>query len=227
MKTTALFLLTLLPALTFGQFSQPTVDVLTAEVHGDTVILRDDSANRNCGAQYTMQITNINSYSFRWVQKDFGGIAYCYCFFNLSVTVDSLKPGDYSVDTYYTHPDNNMLIYIGTISFTILNPNSYLSPSIVDQEQSPCFIVGISTDNGPIGPALKVYPNPAKGYLNISTDLPGDKTIILSDLIGNILLQLTSDKNEITIDLMDLPAQMVLVTVKNNMKAMHAKVFKN
>jgi hypothetical protein len=221
-----IFLLVLLPVLAIGQCNSTTFGILKAEVHGDTVILQNDTAYRNCGAIYSMGISSLNNDTLIWMQTDIGSVAYCYCYFNLSVTIDSLKPGNYSVKVYYSDLVNNDTCYIGSVSFTITNPNSYLSPSIQNQEQSSCFLVGVSDEKKSGDIVIKVYPNPTKGFLNIFIDLYGDKLIRISDLENKSILEFISDKNENVIDLRSLPNNMYFVTVKTKEKSLHSKFCK-
>jgi hypothetical protein len=226
MKTITFLVLFAIPIFSFGQSVQTTVDKLKAEVHGDTVILRDDSAYRNCGASYEMQLTIVNDTTFRWIQKDKGSIAYCDCNFNLSCTVDSLKPGDYTVNTYYTYPGSSSLKYVGKINFTISAPNNYVLPSIINQAQSPCFIVGIAPENEPSDCKIKVYPNPASRYIKIATDMPETKTIMITDITNHCVLQFNTDQKETLVDLINLPSQMYFITVKSKGQVVHSKVYK-
>ena len=222
-----LFILSLLiPVFAIGQFSPAASDILKAEVHGDTVILRDDTAFRNCGAVYTMQVVKTASYTLKWVQKDYGSTAYCYCNFNLAVTIDSLKPGNYTVNTYHTIPGSGSLNYIGVIHFTIGAPSSFPSPSIVSQSQSSCLVVGVPPDPEIPGSSLKIFPNPTSDFIQISTDLTGEKSISITDMTSNRVVQVTTDKQEILIDLRPLSAQMYFITLKHKERTMQAKILK-
>ena len=227
MKTYLIWILAILPFVAIGQKGQPDLDNLEAEVHGDTVILRDILAYRNCGALYTMQLTNFTGNTFRWIQKDFGSTAYCNCYFNLNVTIDSLPPGDYFAYTYYTHPGSNSLTYVGTISFSISTTNSYVSPSVFSQEQSECLSVGIDTNTSLTYSKIEVYPNPVKTSITVTTDMRGEKLISIYDLVGSCVLRMSTDMNEILIDLKDLPSKMYIMSLQNKENAVHYKIIKN
>ena len=228
MKTTILIIIALLPIISFGQWCDPmTFGILKAEVKGDSVILKDDTVSRNCGVQYLMKVNAISSDTLVWKQVDFGVAYGCYCHFNLSVTIDSLKPGNYTVKVYYS--DSNYLYpcYVGSISFQITKPNSFSTPSILNQQQSDCFEVNSINENSSIGTILKVYPNPSSGLLNILTDLKGEKIIRVTDLENKCILEYFTSKNEEQIDLSRLPNMFYLISVSNKDKTVHAKFCKN
>ena len=227
MKKFICFGLCLVSLIGLGQSALPLEDKLTAEVHGDTVILRDDTANRNCGAVYEMYVTTLTGNTLKWLQKDVGAWAYCYCDFNLSVTVDSLRPGHYSVNVYYTQAGSTLPYYVGSVTFEIVDPNTYPTYQAKDGYQSSCLVTG----NGEIKPqepiSLDAYPNPTDGLLTISTNLPGVKTITISDMTGRQVLGIVTGKNETTLNLRHLAKQMYLVTVQIGEQTLRTRICKN
>ena len=227
MKAMISFLITVIPLCGAGQNLLPVTEHLSAEVKGDTVVLKDDSAYRNCGAHYSMEFSYISGGTYRWTQRDIGSVAYCYCNFDLSLTIDSLEPGYYTVNTYYTNAGSSQLKYVGTITFTISKPGSNLVPAIIDEEQSDCYFVGISSDKKNNGKKISVYPNPVSRFLKISMDVEGDKVITIRDLRNECLVQQTTDKNELILDLTDLAPQMYFIAVKSQDMTYYSKFIKN
>jgi len=221
---TIFFLLTLFPVLAFGCYPE-TVGILSAEVHGDTVILRDDSACRNCGAYYSMSISSTSNDTLVWIQNDIGIPTYCFCPFNLSVTVDSLKPGNYIAKVYYGKI-GYYLYLAGYISFTITKPNSSLSPSLLGQYQSNCLTLGVLNNQALDDRSLKLFPNPTDGIINFNTSLSGEKLFRIINLDGKIIMEFISDKNENNIDLKDLPNNIYFLSVRNREKLVYAKLLK-
>ena len=226
MKTIIILLIVCLPILGFGQFLPINGGILKAEVHGDSVIIKDDTAQRNCAALYMMEISSISSNTLKWLQKDIGTTAYCFCTFNLSVTIDSLKPGDYTVNTYYSYPNSSTQTYVGSVSFTISAPNSYLTPAIHSQYQSPCFTLGVQSII-PNDKTLKIFPNPANNSITISTNLTGKKIISISDLENNCIIKIPTEINTNVIDVSSLKNQMYFITVESGEQREHAKFIKN
>ncbi len=141
------FFMTFIPCIAFGQciwWYYP--GTLSAQVIGDTVILREDTARRNCGAIYQMEISTVSD-TIIWFQRDIGGAFSCDCLFNLSVTIDSMETGHHVVKIYYTElevPDPPDTCYVGLISFDILEQNSFPSFSMIGQNQTDCFSIGVN-----------------------------------------------------------------------------------
>jgi hypothetical protein len=227
MKAIAFFFIVVFPFCCPGQYCPTITDKLSSEVHGDTVILKDDSAYRNCGAHYSMEFSYVSGNTYRWIQRDIGSYAYCYCNFNLSVTIDSLESGYYVVNTYYTTVGSTQLNFIGTITFTISKPASNLTPAIIGEEQSDCYVVGIFSKKKDSDVKLNVYPNPVTRYLKISIDLEGEKIIAIKDLRNKCVFQQTTEKNDIILDLVDLTPQMYFINIKSRDMTICSKFIKN
>jgi len=218
MKTIIFFLLFLLPILAIGQWCDTIYfGKLKAEVYGDTVVLKNDTAYRGCLVLYEMKFHFISPDTLIWMQRDVGEAAGCLCYFNLSMTIDSLKPGNYIAKTYYTLPYMGDTCYIGSVPFIITKQNSYLSPFLMNQEQSQCFIMGVSNKNNDIDNSIKIYPNPTDDYLHVVTDLNGEKLIRISSLENKYVFELKSNANENIIDLHNLPKMIYFrVPLKTN-----------
>ena len=129
MKTIVLILLAL-PFAVFGQCNPLGIGILKAEVDGNSVVLRNDTIYRNCACNYLMEITQLEGDTLAWIQlEQSGAFNNCNCHFNLSVTLDSLEPGNYYVKTFYTKipfPTGDTC-YVGLISFIITEQNSFTS----------------------------------------------------------------------------------------------------
>ena len=229
MKAVIFFLVALIPVLVSGQLPctpSSSRGVLSALVNGHSVVLRDDTAQRNCGSRYSMGIRSISSDTLIWMQTDSAGGALCNCPFNLSVGVDSLKTGNYITRVFATDTYYHDTCYVGSVSFTITEPFSYFSPFAENPYQSICLLEGIRSDQSSTT-ALKIFPNPTDGILTIITNLKGSKVITISDMENKRIIEFNTEAEVNTIDLGALSKAMYFVTVRNHDKSVHAKVCKN
>ena len=217
MKAIIFFLFILFPFLVKGQCKEPVFEFLSAEVNGDSVVLKDNLAERNCGARYSMEIFSLDNNTLVWLQRDTGATMVCLCYFNLSVTIDSLKTGNYLAMVFYTNPDFRDSSYVGSVSFTITESNSYLLPSIQNQNQSPCIVSGIPSDNNPIDTALKIYPNPAKDKITIETSGKSIETYLsVVNIEGQQLITRQITEPEMILDISNLPSGVYIVRMIND-----------
>ena len=187
----------------------------------------NDSTCRNCGVEYVMEIYKVSDYILEWSQVDHGSVAYCLCPFNLSVTIDSLKPGHYTVRTYFTdalHIDSD---YVGSVTFDITKPVSYQSPSITHQYQSICLDEGIPRKDRSAGTYLSVYPDPADDLITITTELTGDKTIRFITPDGKCMFEYLTNKTKNSINISRLPKMVYIISVANKEKSIYKKFCKN
>ena len=200
--------------------------ILNADVHGDTVILKDDTVERNCGVRYKMQVSWLNnSDTLIWEQIDYGQLYGCSCHFNLSVTVDSLNPGSYTTMTYFTDSANTYLCYVGSIQFVITHPNQFPALSLSGHHQSSCFPVAVK-DLGPSKLYLNIYPNPVHDFIIVKTNMLGDKFITISDLQNRCIIKLSSNNNENKIYVGNLSNSIYILTVKNFENSIYSKFCK-
>ncbi len=228
MKTAIFFLLSLSPILAIGQWCDSIYfGKLKAEVYGDSVVIKDDTAYRGCGVLYAMEFHFTSPDTLIWMQRDTGEVVGCLCHFNLSMTIDSLKPGNYTAKTYYSFSSISDTCYIGSVSFIIAQQNSYLSPFLLSQEQSQCLVVGVSDKNNAMDNSIKIYPNPADDYLNVITDLNGEKLIRISSLENKCVFDLKTNTKENIIDLHNLPKMIYFITVRTNDGTVHSKFIRN
>ena len=209
MKTITIILFLLFPILTFGQYAPRCFDgdegIFSFEIQSDSVVLHDDNACRNCGCEYSMELFDLGNNQLVWLQHDLGGQAVCNCYFDLSVTIDSLQAGTYTTNVYYTYPYYGDTIYIGSISFTINDPIPYYSPTVQNQSQSPCGgWTGMSSENNPSDKLQKIYPNPTDGMITIDSKEGGNLFIFNSQ--GYQFLQLKITEPITTIDVSTLPS---------------------
>ena len=227
MKAIIIFLFVMFPFLVKGQSNESTFEFLSAEVNGDSVVLKDTLAERNCGARYSMEIFSLDNNTLVWLQRDTGETYVCLCYFNLSVTIDSLKTGSYSAMVYFTQAGGSDSSYVGSVSFTITESNSYLSPSIQNQNQSPCIVSGISSDNKSKDVALKIYPNPAKDKITIETSGKSIETYLsVVNIEGQQLItrQITGPK--MILDISNLPSGVYIVRMMNDRSVKIVKMVK-
>jgi hypothetical protein len=206
----------LITGIGYGQYISGT---LKTEVNGSSVTIRIDSTWRNCGSQYDQQIFFVGN-TITWLQVDWGWTYGCSCLFDYSVSLDSLRNGNYTVVVYFTYVNNPLIwdtatgqwvyghipcdtTYQGATTFTINNSGTD-NPVKVGSYASSCM-VGIPEhhDAGIIQP----YPNPTYDLINIP-NFGTDKSVELSDVMGHPVKSKVSlsSGNTVTLDLTGLPA---------------------
>jgi hypothetical protein len=226
MKTILISLL-LLPFVSFGQWQCGDVlkGILRADVHGDTVVLRNDTAYRNCWALYKMEVSQSND-TIIWLQSDTGSVAGCLCYFNLSVTIDSLHTGHYFLKAYFESLEGDTTCFIGFIEFDITKQNTYSSHKIINQGQSDCFPVGINESQKNGNQDLFIYPNPTSDFINILTKDNSNKEIHIFDIKGHKISRFQSNEKTNTIDVSDFPPGIYFIKVLSNKQIHNAKFCK-
>jgi hypothetical protein len=193
--------------------------VLSAEVNGNSVTLRNDSVQRNCASYYAMEVIQLEGDTLVWYQLDLvGWIAYCMCNFDLSATLDSLNPGNYYVKTYFTdypYPEGDT-IYIGLISFTITEQNSFASFAQTNEYQSMCYSTGVEEEKQPSTINYTLSPNPANDQLTINGLNVSDKTIYqIYNSSGLRLMEGEITLSETEIDISTLPRGVYFIKLQN------------
>jgi len=206
--------LALIPPLAFGQ-SKDFTDVLSAEVHGDTVTIMDNAANRNCGARYETEILQFAD-TLIWIQHDTGATANCMCTYDLSATVDSIAPGHYTTKVYFTLPGSLEIFFVGTISFDITKQTTSSSTKLIDQGQSACYEVGIGEIGKDGDNSIQVYPNPASAFITLITYSISDKLIRIFDIQNRTLLDFYSENNTNVLDISSFRSGIYFIAIKDN-----------
>jgi len=207
-KKTLVFILIVIPLAAMAQWNP--YGMLKAEVYGNSVVLKNDSVYRNCACWYSMEVVQLEGDTLAWYEwEQSTTYAYCECHFNLSVTMDSLNPGNYFVKTYFTdvpYPDGDT-IYIGLISFTIAEQNSFNSYSFSNGFQSNCYNWFTGVGNQNIIRRLSVYPIPATDKLIISTLALENNTLLsIFNVNGEKLIERQLQENETQIIISALPS---------------------
>ncbi len=117
--------------VTFSSIAQ--VDTIYATVYNDSVTIWHMNTFRNCGSLFDIQV-DFDDYFITINEVDTGQLAYCMCYFNLSVTLASLEPGMYTVDVYGDDMDGG---YFGRIYFEIGNSGfSYSMTDCLEMEKT-------------------------------------------------------------------------------------------
>ncbi len=227
MKTLIFFFLAF-PLIVMGQCDPSGTGTLSAVVNGNSVILMNDTAERNCGSWYIMEVTELAGDTLKWVQLEQGGFALCLCHFNLSVTVDSLEAGTYFVKAYYTdNPFNDDTCYIGLISFTIAEQNNFNNFTLSNNYQSDCFTVGIENKPEPETTTLLITPNPAREKITVISGTPLNNNILsIFNVCGKKVLEKRLFKEEKTINISTLPCGVYFVRVQDEKNVVVAKMIK-
>lgn len=132
----SIILLSSLMYLTFTSSAQN----FYADVIGNTVVLWEVQAYRNCGSMYTAAVDQ-QDHTLNWYQIDTGMTATCYCVFDLSVTYGPLEPGDYTAKFYYTDAwSPTDTIYEGSVNFTIYSlKREIFGGGVISNYQSDCY----------------------------------------------------------------------------------------
>lgn len=231
MKATILLAL-MIPMISFGQLNPTSCGTLTlghlkAEVHGDTVILKNDTVMRTCDSKYEMLVTGSLNDTIKWMQHDTGSPnVYCVCNYNLSVTIDSLKPGNYYASVYFSYI-SGYVCHIGTIPFTVVKPSTFQDYSVINESQSQCFPVGINESNDySANKEMAVYPNPVKDFLTINSISLQEVNIHLIDLKSNCTMKVQLREKENQIDLRSIPNGLYCLSIESNRKITHFKILK-
>ncbi|GEM_PF-809680 len=124
--------------LCIGQLAAQT-DSIYATVQGDTATIWHTQTHRNCGSLFYMDV-ELSGNHLTVTEVDTGLIAFCTCYFDLSVTIGPLAPGNYTVDVFGT--DTLYGIYWGSTTFTIPAGIFQDSVYIIAQDQSDCYQPG-------------------------------------------------------------------------------------
>jgi hypothetical protein len=155
-----------------------------------------------------------------WMQNEQGGGADCLCHFNLSLTVDSLEAGNYYVKTFYTNAPFPFgdTCYIGSVSFTITEQNSFASFNISDNYQSDCFYVpvGINMPELTESKFFTVYPNPANDRITIEGSVLAENPIFtIFNINGKKVFERQISHCKKQIDISALKPGVYFVKLKN------------
>lgn len=217
---TLVFLFVALPFAVFGQCSPAYSGTLKAEVMGNSVILMNDTVRRICSTWYDMEIIHAAGDTLIWNEIEGGGGTYCHCFYNLSVTVDSLEAGNYFVKTYASDAPfpGGDTCYIGSVSFTITEQNSFTSFNISNDYQSDCFEVnvGINMPGQAESKFFTVYPNPATNIISVgSSMLDGNPHFTIFSVNGEKVIEKQLGDIETQIDISTLQPGFYFVRLQN------------
>jgi hypothetical protein len=199
--------------------------ILGVEVIGNSAILKDDSAWRNCGADYEMIIYQLEGDTLGWYQKGTGFLL-CDCLFDLSVTLDSLNPGDYFVKVSFEDSYSPDTVYIGLISFTILEQNSFTGFVKTDEYQSPCGFVEMK-EQDQVFNSPTIIPNPANDKILIHCPWLSEKTFFrFFNSCGSGILEGEIESSETELDISALPPGVYFVRVQDEKNVQVAKFVK-
>jgi len=219
MKTLVVIFL-VFPFAVFGQCSPAYSGSLSAEVMGNSVILMNDTVRRICSTWYDMEIIQAAGDTLIWNEIEGGGGTYCHCFYNLSVTVDSLEAGNYFVKTYASDAPfpGGDTCYIGSVSFTITEQNSFLSYNILGDYQSDCFEVnvGINDQDQFYRKFFTVYPNPANDEITLFySAFTGISNLSIFNLKGEKVLERQLNETETQINISALPQGIYFIKLQD------------
>ena len=225
------FLFLFFPLLLMGQKQVAYSGVLKAHVSGAAVTISEDTALRNCGAVYTMH-TWVQEDTLYWYQIDSGLSFACMCYFNLGLTVDSLKTGHYTAKVFYTEypdflPPYHDTVYSGSIQFDITEQNSCQRYSIADQSQSDCFIYTALDDEKEAPGVVSVFPNPVQSMLHLNNLSRNRKSISIYDLQGRLLYYTTTNHETLDIDVNDFENGIYLLCIEAGSVNKYIKVVKS
>lgn len=227
MKTKFILLSLLTPSIALGQWCDPYhFGTLRSTVYNDSVVLRDDTAIRNCASHYIMQVNRTTNDTLEWLQVDQGGGAGCECHFNLTATVDSLSPGHYSAKVYYTNYNMTIRCYVGMIDFDVTQPLTYSSLGLASQFQSQCFKTTWTEEQLENVSNLILTPNPARNSITLQYNHEGLKKITIYNLTGECVHKEHSYSNLFSIDLRLMPSSIYYISIENDGTMTQSKFIK-
>ncbi len=138
------FIFILLFNFAFGQS-----DVLWTEVTGDTATIHHENTERNCGALFYFSISFIDSNIIQVAEVDTGDMAFCYCEFDLALTIGGLSAGTWTAEIYGQDLDNNgESEYFGLVEFIIEDTEG--TEYFAYEYQSPCDYLTEDADYFPL-----------------------------------------------------------------------------
>jgi hypothetical protein len=159
--------------------AQPVTGHLYGVVNGSNVILKLDTASRNCGAEYVQYfVLNPHTCQIDWYQIDTGQIFGCSCWFNYSIKIDSLPVGWYTANNYYTYPIGNDTVFNGSTTF-LIDSSAVNKPVQINDSSSLCFSVE-SIKEKRMREEFP-YPDPVENYIYYP------KAFAILDLMGKEL----------------------------------------
>ena len=173
-------------------------DSIYVTVQGDTATIWHTQTWRNCASLFMMDV-QLTDYQITVMEVDtVGPIANCNCYFDLSVTIGPLEPGDYTVDIFSTDTIYGDTIYWGSTSFTINSSGQQDSSLVISEYQSDCYQLSIRDfDN------LKLinfllhpnYPNPFNPRTTVVFSIPisGLVNLTVYDVLGRKLETLVNE----------------------------------
>ena len=123
-----------------------------------------------------------DSYTVNIFEVDTGDLCYCMCYFNLSLTINRLPAGNYTVNVYHVELPSmgEDTIYCGNTTFEIIN--GLLNPLKLSDYQSECFnLTDIEKDKNEV---INIYPNPFSEYFKINIRKFQSAKITIYDILG-------------------------------------------
>lgn len=182
----AIILFAVFSICSLGVSAQYQSDTIYPIVYGNQVSIHQDNAHRNCGFQPGLKHITIDDSIIKWYQVDTIGIFYgCLCFFDYSVTIDSLNPGSYTALVYsvYHTPDWSDTTYEGITTFTIIGQPECDSIVQLSSFASACHEYDGLKENRPLGLKYTIICN-ANGISINSKGTGRINRVAISNLSG-------------------------------------------
>ena len=73
---------------------------------------------------------------------------------------------------------------------------------------------------------FSLYPNPANNFITIETDFSTEKTIYITDALGQIVKTITTSENNITIDLLGIASGIYFIKMEDGINSVTQKFVK-
>jgi len=121
----------LLPLTFFLAIAGYGRDSLFTSLSGDTLTIHHQQTERNCGALFTFDVSILEN-TITVTEVDTGEQVWCTCYFDLSVSITGLDPGNYEVEVWGHDMGQDPVLY-GSIDVTIGGLG------LVDQWESECL----------------------------------------------------------------------------------------
>jgi hypothetical protein len=230
MMKALLMLFIVFPLFLNGQVFNSLEGNLSVQVNGDIVTLSQSLAERNCGADYDMKVF-LKGDTLYWYQDDHGSSAYCSCNFNLSVTVGPMPSGHYTAMVFFTEcpdcpspgPDT---VYVGSIEFEIVTPNSNSSFNVISQYQSDCHPYTSTKDDKVSKLPFSIFPSPVQNILHFVTTDSDEKAMSIYDMQNRRMFECKFDNGMVDLDVTSYKSGMYILVYSNRSTTYHFNFIK-
>jgi len=198
--------------------SQSSLDTIYAVVTGNQVTLHQDNAYQNCCFVPALQnVYLVNDSTLSWYQMDTTNIwCGCMCFFDYSISLDSLPAGEYTAHVYsgHIHPTWPDTTYQGMTRFRV---EAWLESDHIRQltsQASDCHPYTTGTPEKEAEPGYRWYlPDRSRLILENERNTTFIEVILLS-LQGQQLLEPKCYTGDVELDISRIPPGVHIIRIR-------------